>query len=373
MKTIKVMILIATYRIGGPGKLLFDFCQIAPDYGCEPVLVGFAVGKEVVIPFIEEAKKRKIKTFRINHRFRYDPAPIFQFSSLLKLEKPDILETHGHKANFVAFVLTRFFKVPWISFVHGWTDEDWKIKAYNRLDKFILKYPDRVVAVSKGLASKLYGSNIQQDKIRIIYNAVPEKNLHEDYPALEVRKEFNIPKRHKLLGVIGRLSPEKGQIYFLQAFSQVIENFPDVTALMAGEGPDEKELRAFCTAKNLGSRVIFAGYQKNITSIYESLDVVILPSLSEGMPMVALEGMLAGKPVIGTKVGGTPEVIVQQKTGLLVPPADPVSLARAILELITDEKKLKTFSENSRKFVRDKFSLEKRVETIVELYRELLT
>jgi glycosyltransferase involved in cell wall biosynthesis len=372
MKRIKVLILIATYRIGGPGKLLFDFCQIAPDYGCEPVLVGFAVGKETAIPFLQEASKRRIRVLRVTHRFRYDPAPIFQVSSLLKEEKPDLLETHGHKANFVAFVLTRISGLPWISFAHGWTDEDWKIKTYNRLDKFLLRYPDRIVAVSKEVARKLHVLNIPDRKIKIIYNAVSRENLNDEDEQIGVREELKIPKEHKLLGVIGRLSPEKGQIYFLQAFSQVIEHSPEVTALIVGEGPDEQRLKQYCASKNLASRVVFMGYQNNLTSIYKSLDLVVLPSLSEGMPMVALEGMLEGKPIIGTGVGGIPEVIVHQKTGLLVPPANPTSLARAILELISDEEKLKNFSENSQTFVRDNFSAEERAKKVVDLYQELL-
>jgi glycosyltransferase involved in cell wall biosynthesis len=372
MKKIKVAILIATYRIGGPGKGLLDFCKIAPDYGCEPILVGFTVGEEDSSPFLEEAKKREIKTFSVKHHFRYDPAPIIQFSNILKEHKVDIIQTHGHKANFVTFILRKFVHKPWISFVHGWTDEDWKIKAYNRLDKFLLRYPHRLVAVSKELASKLYALGIPQSKVKIIYNAVFEQGIQKQNPPLEVRKEFKVPQEDKLLGVIGRLSPEKGQIYFLRTFSEVIEKFPKVTALIVGEGPDEKMFKDYCHSKKLNSKVIFTGYQKDITSIYKSLDLVILPSLSEGMPNVALEGMFFGKPVIGTKVGGTPEVIEDQKTGILVSPEDPISLANSILELLKNENKRRAFSENARKFVLENFSLEKRVKNIVDLYKEIL-
>jgi len=372
MKRIKVIILIATYRIGGPGKGLMDFCQAAPDYGCDPVLVGFTVGKEETSPFLEEAKKRKIQTLSIKHHFRFDPTLITQFSSILKLNKADILQTHGHKANFLAFILKRFLDTPWISFIHGWTDEDWKIRAYNRLDKFLLKFPDRLIAVSNEMASKLYALKIPQEKIRVIYNAVFEDGIPKLNPPLEVRKEFGIPAEDKLLGVIGRLSPEKGQIFFLQAFSKLVENYPQATALIVGEGPDEKKLKEYCSSEKLDSKVVFTGYQKDITSIYKSLDLVILPSLSEGMPNVALEGMLFGKPVIGTKTGGIPEVVIDEQSGMLVPAADPDSLSRAMLVLLEDENKMRRFSDNSRKYVLENFSLEKRVKSIVELYQELM-
>jgi len=372
MRRIKVIILIATYRIGGPGKGLMDFCQVALDYGCDPVLVGFTVGKEETSPFLEEAKKRKIQTLSIRNHFRFDPTLLTQFSSILKLNKPDILQTHGHKANFLAFISKKFLETPWISFIHGWTDEDWKIRAYNRLDKFLLKFPDGLVAVSKEMASKLYALKIPQEKIRIIYNAVFEDGIPKLNPPLEVRKEFKIPTENKLLGVIGRLSPEKGQIFFLQAFSKLVENYPQVSALIVGEGPDEKKLKEYCASKKLDSKIVFTGYQRDITSIYKSLDLVILPSLSEGMPNVALEGMLFGKPVIGTKVGGIPEVIIDQRTGMIVPAADPDSLSWAILELLKDKNKMRTFSDNSQKYVLENFSLKKRVSSIVEFYRELI-
>jgi glycosyltransferase involved in cell wall biosynthesis len=372
MNHIRVAILIATYRIGGPGKGLLDFCQAAPDYGCEPFLVGFTVGKEESSPFLEEARRRKIKVLRLKHHFRYDPTPIFQFRSILKENKVELIQTHGHKANFIAFLLKRFIDIPWISFVHGWTDEDWKIRAYNKLDKFLLRFPDKVVAVSDELASRLYSLGIPRGKVGVIHNAVFEQGIQKQIPPLEVKKEFDVPEGDKLLGVIGRLSPEKGQIYFLQAFSEVIEKIPKLTALIVGEGPDEKVLKAYCHSRKLNSKVIFTGYLKDMNSIYRSLDIVILPSLSEGMPNVALEGMLFGKPVIGTRVGGTPEVITDRKTGILVPPENAASLADSILELLKDENKMRTFSENARKFVLDNFSLEKRVKRIVELYQEIL-
>lgn len=372
MKRIKVIILIATYRIGGPGKEILDICEVAPEYGVEPILVGFTVGRVKNTPFLDEAKRRKIKTFSIRHHFRYDPSPIVQFLSLLKKSKIDLIQTHGHKANFIAFALRDFVNKPWIAFVHGWTDEDWKIRIYNRMDKFLLRFADRLVAVSKDMASKLHALGIPRRRVVTIYNAVFEQGISSGEPPLDIRKEFKIPQEDKLIGVIGRLSPEKGQIYFLKSFSEVIKSFPRVTALIVGEGPDENKLKDFCTAKKLDDKVIFTGYQKDMTSIYKSLDLVVLPSLSEGMPNVALEGMLFGKPVIGTNTGGTPEVIVDKKTGLLVPPEDPHSLARAVLELFKDEKKMKTFSEKGRNLALENFSLEKRAKSIVELYRKLL-
>jgi glycosyltransferase involved in cell wall biosynthesis len=124
--------------------------------------------------------------------------------------------------------------------------------------------------------------------------------------------------------------------------------------------------------KTILQPIVFTGYQRDITSIYKSLDLVILPSLSEGMPNVALEGMLFGKPVIGTKVGGIPEVIIDQRTGMIVPAADPDSLSWAILELLKDKNKMRTFSDNSQKYVLENFSLKKRVSSIVEFYRELI-
>ncbi|HVP36425.1 MAG TPA: glycosyltransferase family 4 protein [Terriglobales bacterium] len=372
MKRIKVIILIATYRIGGPGKEILDICEVAPEFGFDPILVGFTVGREKNTPFLDEANRRKIKTFSIRHYFRYDPSPIIQFHSLLKRSQIDIIQTHGHKANFIAFALRDFVNRPWIAFVHGWTDEDWKIRVYNRLDKYLLRFADRLIAVSKDMASKLQTLGIPHEKVVTIYNAVFEKGISSGDPNLDIRREFKITQGDKLIGVIGRLSPEKGQIYFLKSFSEVTKTFPRVTALIVGEGPDEKKLKDFCALKQLDHKVIFTGYQKDIASIYKSLDLVVLPSLSEGMPNVALESMLLGKPVIGTNAGGTPEVIADEMTGLLVPPEDPPSLARAMLELLNDEKKMKIFSEKGRDWVLENFSLEKRAKRLVELYRKLL-
>jgi glycosyltransferase involved in cell wall biosynthesis len=198
--------------------------------------------------------------------------------------------------------------------------------------------------------------------------AIPDARA-DDSPT--TRKALGLDVAVPVVAVVGRLSPEKGQEYFLEAMTVVATAIPGVAALIVGEGQEEERLRARTDALGLGGVVRFVGYRRDMDTVYPAVDLLVLPSLSEGLPMVALEAMARGIPVVATRVGGVPEVVEDGHSGMLVPSADPRALARAVITLLLDPVRRRVMGGAGRERVARGFSIRARAERVLSLYEDV--
>jgi glycosyltransferase involved in cell wall biosynthesis len=369
----KVLIIMATSIVGGPGKGLFQFLDFAPKDHFDYLVCNFSVKGGEGSDFEREAKRRNLNLYFLKQNHFYDPALISQTKDLIKSHNFNIVQTHGHKANFIAKFVKRKIQIPWLCFVHGWTDEDLKIRVYNMIDRWAIKGADQIVAVSEAMKAKLAKIGIHEQRISVIYNAIENNCSYREPPDLELRKQFAPDEDSLLVGVIGRLSREKGQRIFLEAWEKVCKVISNTTALFIGDGPDRKMLEGICIQKGLRDRVTFVGHQLNPHPYYRILDLVVMPSLSEGLPNVPLEALAHKKPIVATSVGGTPEIIEDGKNGFLVKPSDPNNLAKAILSLLEYSEKRNHIVGNGLSSLYPKFSPQNRAIQILSLYREILS
>ena len=369
----RVLIIISTLSIGGPGKGVFQFLKYADRNRFDYLLCSIDIKDRPTGEFIKQAVSKRLNIELLHQHFRFDPSLIWQARDLVTKNDINIIQTHGYKESVSGFFLKKICKKPWIGFAHGYTNENIKVRLYNKLDSLALRAPDIVVTVSNSLKNFLANSGISERKIRIIYNAIDKDELKPDLSAGEVRNQYSIRNGDKLVGVIGRLSPEKGQAVFLHAFRKVAEKVPFAKAIIIGDGQDRERLMNFCSDNGLRDRVIFAGYQNNIANFYQILDLLVLPSFNEGLPNVVLEAMAFRIPVIATSVGGVPEVITDGLNGLLVPPGNSDIMAEKIIELQGNDKGGETIRENAYQSLYPRFSPEHRAQQILTLYEELLS
>lgn len=369
----KVLIMIATDPIGGPGKGLFQFLKYAPREAFDYTLSNFIVRNRPAGQFIEEARKNNMNLVLLDQRAMLDPRLIIQARRIVLERGVNLIQTHGYKSNLIGFVLQTLCRRPWIAFAHGYTDDNWKVRLYNWIDRVVLRYADRIVTVSDSMRALLIRSGVREDKIRLIYNAIETSDVRPTTEAAEVKKRHGVAADQKVVGVIGRLSPEKGQLIFLQAMAKTVKRCPNMIALIVGEGPDQAMLKDYCRKNDLCDRVVFVGYQQNIREYYRILDVLVLPSLSEGLPNTVLEAMSFGVPVLATSVGGVPEIIDEEKgNGVLVPPDDPDALAQRLAALLTDDSARQAIGLRGQRSLLPRFSPDHRAGEIVGLYHELL-
>jgi glycosyltransferase involved in cell wall biosynthesis len=213
---------------------------------------------------------------------------------------------------------------------------------------------------------------IAAQKIRVIHNAIDPGEATPGTSGEGIRQRCGLTSDQKVIGVIGRLNTEKGQLVFLKAMEDTVRAYPNVKALIVGDGQDRAMLEGFCKEKGLSNHVMFLGYQEKVADYYQVLDLLVSPSLSEGLPNTVLEAMSFGVPVVATAVGGVPEII-QNGNGVMTPPNDPGALSQKIIELLGNDTLRQAIGLKGKNSLYPRFAPDNRVRQIVHLYEEVLS
>jgi glycosyltransferase involved in cell wall biosynthesis len=367
----KVLIVIATDAIGGPGKGVFQFLQYASREAFDYLLCNFELKNRPMGEFVREARASRLNLTLLKQRATIDPGLILRARRLVVENGINTVQTHGYKANALGFFLWLLFGVPWIAFAHGYTDDNWKMRVYNRFDRWVLRHAVRIVCVSDSVRDSLIRRGIDRKKMRLVYNAIELPAAKALEGGAKLKTTHGIAADRVVIGVVGRLNPEKGQMMFLRAMREVAVVCPEAMALIVGDGQDRELLERYSREHELEDRVIFTGYRHNVADYYRILDLLVLPSLSEGLPNTVLEAMACGVPVLATRVGGVPEII-DESNGVTVAPNDPTALAEQMVELLRDDARRRTIGVNGRNSLYPRFAPDRRAREILDLYHEVL-
>ena len=311
--------------------------------------------------------------------FPSDLTTVFQVARLLKDEGSHVVHTHGYKSNVIGGLASRLSGCPVLIRTEHSRATGILKHAFSRatvfrlLDYFIGAYwTDKIVAVSSDLAKTL-AQRYPSEKVITIFNGVVLHEVKGQCQSSNVKSELGIPRESDLVGMFSRLNPEKGVAIFLKAASIVRLKAPHVRFLIVGNGPLYAELKKETFRLNLEKHVIFAGFREDALDLVCQMDVVVLSSVHEGMPMILLEAMALAKAVVATKVGGIPEVIDDRRTGLLVQPEDDYTLAMACVELLENRPLAKQLGLRARKEIAKRFTAQMMVAKLRALYWEVFS
>ena len=366
-----VFAMLDTKAVSGPCRGLFQLVEHTKDLGMRYV-VGMFLGQSAdSTPAIQEAQRRGIEVAVLSQRRRYDPLLIVQALKVIREQRVTALQSHGYKPALIACCCKFLTGLPWVAFAHGYTSENLRMAFYNRLDRWLMRRADRVVAVSDAMSRLLCDAGVSKGRIRVICNAIDPNDHRLDADGTEFRRIYGIGSGDLLVGVIGRLSPEKGHALFVRAFQEVSRVVPNAKAVFVGEGQELAALRTAVNEAGLDDRVRFAGFHADMSPVYAALDLVIIPSLSEGLPNVLLEAMLHRRAVVATAVGGIREVMRGKLSKWLVPGGNPEALAGAVIHALQDPALRAELGEAGERHVREVFLPARRAAQVTELYREL--
>ena len=366
----RVFIAMASSILGGPGKGLVQFFKNGALEACHPLCITYVSDYKRKSEFSQAIEEAGSRVVPLRQKRMFDPSLISQALKVVRSEKINVLQSHGYKSHVLCAALHCRTGLPWIAFVHGWTSENMKIRMYHFLEKTLVSFATRVVAVSDSISRRLVF--VSGDKIRVIPNAVDPAEVEIGNSSRNVRASLDIPPQAFVAGVVGRFSPEKGQTYFLRALALARERFPLLIGILVGDGQDRQALEAEAAALGVYGAIHFIGHVTDVAEYYRAMDLVVMPSLSEGMPNVALEAMLFGKALVATGVGGIPEVVLDGVTGLIVQPKDSDQLASAMCSLLQSRALLETYGLAGRQRVLDEFNPALRTRRILDLYQEVL-
>jgi len=308
----------------------------------------------------QEARRRGLDLWSPRTTGKFDPATLLRLAARLRRDRVDVLHTHLSSASLIGSLAARLAGVPAVATVHG----------LNRRTCFM--YARHIIAVSQAVRGHLLAQGVPQSRITVIYNGVDLGRYRQAPETDSLRARLGVGAGVSLIGAVGRLGSEKGHAYLVEATAILIkrEALP-VRLLIVGDGRNRHLLEQTARRCGIAQDVTFAGFQRDVTSYQAALDIFCLPSLKEGLSLSALEAMALGKAVIASRVGGTPEVVVDGETGLLVEPADPEALARALAALLQDPQRAREMGEAGRERVARIFDLERVVDQVEKVYARM--
>lgn len=328
-----VLQLISSGGYYGAENVVVSLADSLQQQDCRSVIGVFHNDRQRNEELTRQAERRGLDVQKIVCRGRWDWQTIRAIRDKIESLNIDLLHTHGYKADIYGFLASRRLGLPLVSTCHLWTRQTAAVRFYDFLDSLFLRRFDAVVAVSDAIAKSLRLCGIRESKIRVIDNGIDLPSFSQERATLA--QKFN-KGRNLVVGTVGRLVAQKGLEYFLRAAREVLPEFPDVTFVVLGAGPDREKLEHMATELAIERNVLFAGHCTDMPGAYASMDVFVLASLDEGMPMAVLEALASKKPVVATRVGAVPRLIIHEKTGLLIAPRDVQALKLAILRLLND-------------------------------------
>ena len=302
------------------------------------------------------------------------PRSLATLARFFRRWRPDLVNPHLFRSTVVAAPLARLAGVPGvIETYHG--REGWRqgrMPGTFLVDRTIARLLDRVIAVSKAAGRFLVeGKGYPADRVVVVPNG---RDLTAFAPADHreaVRKELGLDDGVPLIGVVGRLETQKGHGYLLDAWPAILREFPDARLAVIGDGSLRNDLERQTHRLGIAASIVFLGFRTDMPRLLDGLDGLALPSLYEGMPLTVIEASAMACPVVATAVDGTPEVIENDVTGWLVPPADPPALARAVVRLLSNPDRARAIGRAGRERVLRQFDLGRQVEATVRVYRSV--
>jgi len=248
--------------------------------------------------------------------------------------RPDVVHSHGYRSDVLASQTMRQRSAALVSTAHGFTGGGTKNRFYEWLQRRAYSRFDAVVAVSQSVADRLVSNGVARNRVHLVPNAwIPTR---EPLPRAQARQELGLPAEGCLVGWVGRLSEEKGPDVLIDAIPSLAG--APAQFVFVGAGPGRAQLESRTVALGVDQRVSWIGGVPDAGRYFRAFDVFVLSSRTEGTPIVLFEAMAAGVPIVATRVGGVPEMLSPGEA-MLVSPSDPVALAQAIHEVISDPEK----------------------------------
>lgn len=368
----RILYLISSKGFFGAENVVLQLAKESVTFGIKPFIGVFKNLKNPNVEVAQNAKKYNLPTEIFDCKGKFDVETIFKIRHYIKDNNVSIIHSHGYKSNFYGLLASINMDTKRIATCHNWLGDSPKMKFYKWLDKLLLNRFDKVVVVSDILKDEVLRSGIRKEKVEVIYNGIDIenfklKNSDSQIGNSELRRELGIKEEEKVIGTVGRLTEEKGHIYLLKAAKKVIAEFPNIKFLIVGDGPLMKNLKFEVGSLKLENKVVFAGIRDDIPDMLGIMDVFVMPSLKEGMPMALLEAMAAGRPVIATNAGAIPKIIENDYSGILIEPKDEVKLSSTIIKLLKDKKQSKFLGKNAYEVVKSKFSAKKMAQSYIEI------
>lgn len=317
----------------------------------------------------EAATNAGVESHLIECQGQIDRAVPGRIRELVSRTRADVVHAHGYKADIYVYSALRRAGTPLVSTCHNWLTQNRVVSLYGVVDRFVLRNYTEVAAVSEQVQQTLLDAGVRKEIIHKVVNGIDLRPFSGATPSL---REAVGSGSVKTVGWVGRLSHEKGADIFLRAAARTLAHLPFTKFIVVGDGPDRKELESLIDELNIRNNVSLVGRREDMPSVYASFDIVVSSSRQEGLPMAILEGMASSRPWIATAVGDVPTVILDDVTGILIPPENVELLTTALVELLQDANRRGRLGLAARRLVEEQFSAQRMTEEYLRIYQQAL-
>lgn len=371
----KVMWLIKGLGVGGAEQLLANSVPYLDTSRFSYEIAYFLPWKTALVKHFES---NGIPVSCLNSGNPLDVGVIFRLKHLLQEREVDILDSHLPVPGFIGRIAGRLAKTPVVMYTEHSLSVQRRIEniRYASFLTNIATYPmaDYIVAVSRDTYDDVKHFKVGNTPLQLVYNGIDlEKVGRGKTDGTQARQALGIPDDHKVVGHVANMVSKKRQTDILKAAQMVVEQFPKVTFVLVGRGPDLEKLRGISQSMGLEGNVVLPGFVDDLWDTMSCFDVFVLSSLHEGLPTVIIESLAMGIPAVATRVGGTPEIITEGEDGFLTRPKAPEEIAEKVLMLLQDDELRQRMSQAGRENARRKFDIRRRVREVEEIYTQLIS
>lgn len=333
-----------------------------------------ARGHRVVAVVHPDGELRKrlpadLETVALAPRNEVDLPAAWRLSRVIRDLQPDVVHAHDpHGVAVAATALSIAAPSPRPALVAA-RRVDFHLKG-NSFSRWKYRQVDRFICASNAIRAMLIEDGVASDRAVTVHEGVDVARVSAVAP-LDVRQEFWFPPHSLVVGNIAALVPHKGQKYLVDAAAIVVREMPEARFLVLGEGELRGALEQQVKHLHLGQHVVLTGFRPDVLAVLRGLDVFVMSSVTEGLGTSLLDAMAASKPIVATRTGGIPEVVVHGDSGLLVPPRDGKALASAILDMLRDTEGRTRLARAGHARVCERFSVDRMVEATLAVYADL--
>ncbi len=366
----KILHIISSGGMYGAEAVILNLSRALNEGPHESILGVFSNSSRPNVQLHERALREGIESHLISCNGQVDRTVPSRIRELATQTGAEVVHAHGYKADVYVYLAMRGSPISIVSTCHTWYDNDIVVRLYGMLDRLVLRRFSGIVAVSTAVKQQLLGAGVSEGNVRLIRNGVDLLAFQESSRSQQTPNGADCPLS---VGLVGRLSQEKGVDLFLQAAARVLQELPHTKFLVVGDGPLRVELESLIEHLGLAGSVSLLGRKDDMPSFYNSLDLLVSASRQEGLPIALLEGMASGLPLVATAVGGVPALVQTDRTGVLVPADNVEALAKAISRLLLDAGLRQRFGNAARTLIAEEYSATRMASDYLSLYQEAVT
>ena len=323
-----------------------------------------------------EARKRGLTVEPFRMRAGFNLAGAIRVLAWAREQGVQVIHSHGYKGNILLGILPRRLRrLPQVATVHGWTWTNGmsRMMVYEWLDALCLRRVDAVVVVNRAMLTHPRLQIIARHRLHVINNGIPlsGETSQSSGPLLQ-QDILDFAGKGTCIVTLGRLSEEKGFAFLIRAAGELVTAGRDVRLVIFGEGPLRYELEQLVARLGLSARVMLPGFVADGAQFLSHCTIFALPSLTEGLPMVLLEAMEAGLPIVAANVGGIPEVLDHGQCGLLVPAGEVAALRDGLLAIVENREQARVRVQRARERVRTQYSSRVMAQHYLTVYQEAM-